>query len=158
MERVTLTEAARRLGLTAIAVRKRAQRGTLAAEKVDGAWTILLPARAISGQADGPASTDGPSGHPSPEVGAPPVDSTVAAELRGRVAALERETAGLWEQLAVKDRQIGELHVLLQQSQRVLTTHIPASTVERSTVETPDRPESSRASWWRRLWRATSPS
>jgi hypothetical protein len=103
MEQVTLDEAAARLGLSRAAVRKRAQRGTLSARKVDGQWVVFLPDIPTPGH-------PGDDGPPTPEVGRTAMDSALVDKLRGHVATLER-------QIDVKDRQIGELHVLLQQSQ-----------------------------------------
>ncbi len=146
-ERVTVAEAARLLGITEAAVRQRIRRGTIPTVRIDGTvWvvTAALP----TGEAPGTVHADGTTATPPDH----PADST--RDATAILSILERENALLRDQLTIKDRQIGELHVLLQSTQRSL----PAAVVEHLTrvmesseVEPLDEPK--RASWWRRLFR-----
>jgi hypothetical protein len=52
LDRLDIVDAAARLGLSIDAVRKRVQRGTLPAEKVDGRWLVVLPVHDSPGQAE----------------------------------------------------------------------------------------------------------
>lgn len=141
MERLPLPEAARRLGLSSVAVRKRAQRGTIQGEKVAGEWWILL--EGPSGQAAHGPSTDravravqvdalpGPSVPPTSvqaaHIDGPAVDMAAVAEL-GAVArealaqlAQEREqrshaeqAAAMWQERARNlEAEVGRLQELL---------------------------------------------
>lgn len=157
MERLPLPEAARRLGLSSVAVRKRAQRGTLQGEKVAGEWWILL--NGPSGQAaHGPstgravraAQLDGLPGPSVPPTSAqaahmdgPAVDTAAVAELgavaRQALAQLAQErdrassaeqAAAMWQERARNlEGEIGRLQELLA---------------------LPEHEEESRRHWWER--------
>jgi len=145
IERVPIAEAAPRLGLSLAAARKRVQRRQLNAVKEAGQWYILLsqepesqgPTTAAASSQDGPRTADG-----------------VSQPWELPVRLLERENATLREQLAIKDRQIGELHVLLQQAQaRVLP---PAATEMKSSASAASPPATAASKprrWWERLFR-----
>ena len=138
MERLPLPEAARRLGLSSVAVRKRAQRGTLAAEKVDGQWFVVLPvppSETSHGLSNGRAArTAQMDGQPVPsangqavQVDGPTLDSAAVAELgtiaREALAQLARErdvrsqaeqAAAMWQERAHNlEGEIGRLQELL---------------------------------------------
>jgi excisionase family DNA binding protein len=127
---VTIAEAARRLGLTEDAVRKRIRRKQLEAFKSeDGRWIVLL-AR------DGTESQTSPGRRPGP-VWDEPRDELVAA-LRARIDSLERQLSDRTDEARRRDVVIAQL------VQRV--PEIP----ERATPEA--SPTSSRRWWafWRR--------
>lgn len=90
MRTVPIHEAAEYLGISVVAVRKRAQRGSLAGEKRDGVWYIEIE--------DGP-----PTGPPT---GSPQVDSAHEDET---LALLRVTVEMLREQLNAKDQQIADL-------------------------------------------------
>ncbi len=138
MDYVPLPEAARRLGISSMAVRKRCQRGTLPAQKRGAMWYVALDE---TRQRDGPArpATDETTARPSQDGGQVGLDSGAREALM-----LARE------QLTVKDRhieamqrQVSELHTLLAQAQaRVLSPPLAAPAAETPTPR----------HWWRRLW------
>jgi hypothetical protein len=138
MERLPLPEAARRLGLSSVAVRKRAQRGTLTAEKVRGQWFIVLPVPPggtnhglSNGQTPRTAHVDGqpvPSSNgKAAHTDSPPLDPAAAAELgaiaRETLAQLARErevrsqaeqAAAMWQERARNlEGEVGRLQELL---------------------------------------------
>jgi hypothetical protein len=138
MPQATMVEAAVILGVSPDTLKRRLQRGELKGYQEETPqgfrWIIELP--------DDP----GPSNHSS----AAPADAPAAAgaeeTLRELVDVLKDEVSELrqqlqtqaaahQEQLEAKDKQIEQLHVLLQQAQAAL----PAPKENRS--------------WWRRLWR-----
>lgn len=112
MARVSVPEAAQRLSVSVATVRRRIRSGVLKGTQDDppnGKWWVELP-------------------DDSPALGEPDGDS---ASLRELVEILR-------EELVVKNKQIEQLHILLQQAQVAL----PAARQ--------DRP------WWRRWWQHTS--
>jgi transposase-like protein len=96
---VTITEAARRLGISERTVRRRLHNGDLPGRQLATpqgfVWTVEMPDDTPNGQSNG-KPTDG-----EPEA------------LRELVAVLK-------DQIETKDQQIKELHVLLQQAQAAL--------------------------------------
>ncbi len=146
MDYVPLPEAARRLGLSSMAVRKRCQRGTLPAQKRGAMWYVALDK---TGLRDGPArpAIDETTARPSRDTGEATQDSGYQEAL-----VLARE------QLAVKDRQIeamqrqaSELHTLLAQTQaRVLPAAVDTSASASAVPASQERPEPRRR-WWQ--WR-----
>jgi DeoR/GlpR family transcriptional regulator of sugar metabolism len=108
---VTIPEAARLLRVSERTIRRRLTSGQLKGSQVSSpggfSWVVEL---------------DDP----------PPEDSPVSAAL---VARLEAQIAAQQEELAAKNRQIEQLHVLLQQAQAAL----PAPREGKS--------------WWRGWWR-----
>jgi hypothetical protein len=138
MPQATMVEAAVILGVSPDTVKRRLQRGDLEGHQEETPqgfrWIIELPDDSV------------PSNHSS----AAPADAraTAGAEetLRELVDVLKDEVSELrqqlqtqaiahGEQLEAKDRQIEQLHVLLQQTQAAL----PAPKADHS--------------WWRRWWR-----
>jgi excisionase family DNA binding protein len=140
---VPVGEAARVLGVTAEAVRKRVRRGTLSAYKVGSEWRIVLDGLDVSGGVAGTASGtvagagDGTaSGTASTAAGRMPsgtastmADGALVDQLRGEVAFLR-------EELARRDRIVLELML------RVPALPAPAGEGETS----------GRRAWWR-FWR-----
>jgi excisionase family DNA binding protein len=180
VERVTLQEAATRLGVGITTARRWVRSGRLKAlreETPQGhTWRVLLPA----GSPTRPGAGARPSGNGVPSNG----DSSAAAtdslgvrevaRLEAHVADLRMTVADLREQLGRKDeelaarrREVQELHVLLGRAQ--LPMPIDAVAVADSTAETGGTPEgtprtdtgmdepdsdkrvTSRPPWWRRL-------
>ncbi len=109
-----IAEAAQRLGVSENALRKRAQRGSVAAAKgADGLWYVFLEGMAErnGGQADGQASApaggqpaDRPGGQDtaSPAAGPDRTDELIAA-LRAEVDFLRAELTARSEELRRKD-------------------------------------------------------
>lgn len=168
-EKVTLQEAARILGMSEGAVRKRVKRGTLSHEKdKDGRIYIYLDARVDEG-IDGGAD-DRVDGVPHPNT------TTLISELQARVEFLEDELDD-WkrivatrdqeletraEELRRKDMFIAQLH----QTMGELTKRIPELEPTRETAPEPSEspldaseesargettPDTERRSWWRRM-------
>ena len=138
MELVTMTEAARRLDVTVETVKRRLRRGELQGHKQPRpqgfTWLIEMPEE--TGDQDNTPSVT-PSGTP--------LSNTEVHRLEGMVSLLQKELditreelqhqrSMYQDELVSKNKQIEQLHVLLQQAQAAL----PA-------------PRDSR-SWWRRLW------
>ena len=105
MARLSIQEAAQRLGFSVATVRRRVHSGALAGTQEDppiGRWWVELPD-------DEPQRENG---YVEPSDG--------CADLREMVAVLK-------EELTSKNEQIRELHILLQQTQAAL----PAAKVDR---------------------------
>ena len=154
-----LAEAARRLGLTENALRKRAQRGSVAAAKgADGLWYVFLDG--LAGRADDQATEpaagqdDGlPTGQATATPPARP-DRTddLIASLRAEVAFLRGEVTARSEELRRKD------HIIAGFVERL--PELPAGG-EGPTArpEAPQRAEPPTTAsdapppWWRRWWR-----
>lgn len=145
-ERLTIGEAAERLGISPDTVRRRLKRGELEGEQEQTAqgfiWRIVLP-----------KTPD----EPEPEA-AEPQGSIELALLRERVAGLERLTEELqserdaWREQAASERDASaQLRVLLQQAQ-TLAGALPASVggAGSPTESTPVAPRS--RSFWDRLF------
>lgn len=126
-DRVSVPEAARLLGITERAVRKRIQAGTLRAERIDGRWTVAIDAAPASdvrvGRPEQPRRADSdveaPSREPEPPV---PVDVVPAhhasdllkmvrdlqqqnLELAGQVGFLQARLASTQEQLLLAEQE-----------------------------------------------------
>jgi excisionase family DNA binding protein len=118
---VTISEAARLLQVSERTIRRRLHNGELRGSQVSNpggfAWMVEVP-------------EDLPGGSPGPE------EKVTTAALIDRMAD---QIKSQQEQLAAKDRQIEQLHVLLQTAQAAL----PA-------------PREGGRPWWRRFWYKTS--
>jgi hypothetical protein len=128
MELVTVPEAARRLGITEDTVKRRLRKGELQGERKARpqgyTWMVKLP--------DEEAETNSTV----TDTGLPPDDDPVNHRVNsGEVRRLEEMVSMLQHQLEVREREVQELHVLLQQAQAALPT-----------------PRDHRP-WWQRLWR-----
>lgn len=147
---VSVGEAARRLGLSPDAVRGRIRRGTLEAEKRDGAWYVTMPAE----------DTDSPETvHDSPPVGEPVATAVDLSPLVSLVDDLTRRNADLSAAAALWQARAAQLEDQLKQ--------LTAGTIEPQeapespqSVETPQHRESvegdrqpGSASMWQRLGR-----
>jgi hypothetical protein len=113
----TIPEAARRLGVSEHTVRRRVRSGELTGRQVATpqgfTWVVDIP-----------------DGLPEPEA-----SSSEVQALRELVANLQDRINAQGKELEAKNKQIEQLHVLLQQAQAAL----PAPRNNRS--------------WWQRLWR-----
>jgi transposase-like protein len=96
---VTITEAARRLGISERTVRRRLHNGDLPGRQLATpqgfVWTVEMPDDVSNDQTNGKA-------------------------IDGELEALRELVAVLKDQVETKDQQIKELHVLLQQAQTAL--------------------------------------
>jgi hypothetical protein len=161
-QRVSVDEAARTLGLTVDAVRKRVQRGTIEHEKDQaGRVRIILdsPDNASTLQDESPDAT----GQTDALIAAK--DETIE-ELRGRVRRLEREVDTRNEEIRRRD------HLLAAALERIPAIEAPGDPSEaqgppespepqpgtvaptdpgaRPHEEVPQEPQ--RVSWWRRMF------
>jgi predicted RNase H-like nuclease (RuvC/YqgF family) len=129
---INIREAAERLGVVEATVRRRIHRGEIEAVQQPTpqgfVWMVELPDDVDEVQAK--------------STGEVQALRELVGSLRSQVEAKDREVETrdrqmeiLSQQLEAKDRQIGELHVLLQQAQAAL----PAPRNNRS--------------WWQRVWR-----
>lgn len=136
-ERVTIREAAARLGLSHDTIRRRIARGELRAHR-DGTasnarYLVELPDDA----------------EPTANAGQPPTSTD-------RPDLLERYVATLEEQLRERTREVSELHVLLERQTRLLSAGSAPEPTEavRQTANArpgPPRPPVARRSWLRRV-------
>jgi hypothetical protein len=138
-----LTEAAKRMGLSTIALRRRVQRGTIEAYKDGDRWYVIVP------ESEVPVSEPvRPAPRPSliSDAAAIAALREELAFLRGKVEAiptLERELEArareMNEMRTAFERQISELHILLQTSQqneqRLLSATVPEATESRERVQ-----------------------
>ncbi len=129
---VTVSEASRQLGVNTDTVRRRIRRGELGGRQEPRpqgfAWMVELP------DLDSPCedTVTTPLGAPSESLGTP--SSHPDNAFTDLVEVLREQLQEKDRQIEAKDRQLSELHVLLQQGQAALP---PARD---------GRP------WWRRLW------
>ncbi len=127
MDGIPIREAAARLGITVESLRKRAQRGTITAYKVDGEWFIALPAEQDKGQDAVPDNGQG-----------------------GDIAtsALVEQLGFMQRELERRDLEIERLTGMLAESQRTVrlmlpTTAGPGQDTIQPTPGTPQAPERS---------------
>jgi len=109
MGAVPIQEAAQRLGLSVVAVRKRAQRGTLTGFKRDGIWYIEMD----DGQSTGP-----PTGSPQVDNIPEPITRELVDILRDEIGFLRRE-------LEARTQEVERAHILLQNAQRLIPATVP---------------------------------
>jgi len=133
MERVPLAEAARRLGITITACRKRVARGSLPAVKLDGHWFIDLDGVGTSRPVDAGSPRGVVRGTPAGEDTGTPPPALVAVLTRER-DGLAGEVAWLRAELEARRGEVRELHTLLAQAQ---ARPLPAAA---ETPATPNRP------------------
>jgi excisionase family DNA binding protein len=141
-QRVTVSEAAEQLGITAEAVRMRIKRGTLRSERQAGRVFVLL-------------GHDQPTEQP---IDRPDEPNTLISQMQGRIDSLERQL----EEAAERDRENRRIIV-------ALTSRIPAieappakrespETVEEEPERTEPRPATGGAQegvqrpWWKRVF------
>jgi predicted transcriptional regulator len=143
--RVTVREAARRLGVTEQAVRKRVKRGTLEADTEAGRVYVYLDA-SYTGYEPG---QDTVTNHGSP------ASDQLVAEKQARIDSLERQL----EEANTRDRE--NRRIIMQQAQNLAAIEAPEESVSPATQreeswETRAEPQSmdarERVPWWRKLF------
>ena len=151
---VTVSDAAKLLGLSTEAVRMRVKRGTLASTRVAGTVYVLL-----SQPTAGP--NDQPNGRPNGRPNDQPNDQTAL------VRSLEDQVAYLRQQLATRDEELRRKDHLLAAALERIPELLPSPEAEprgapETVAEEPDREEQHRPpaegaqegaqprSWWRR--------
>ena len=154
-QRVSVDEAARALGLSVDAVRKRVQRGTIEHEKdAAGRVRILLdsPNNASTLRDERPDTT----GQASALVAAK--DETIE-ELRDRVRRLERELDTRNEEIRRRDHLVAaalERMPALEAPQEPPQSPTPSPETSEGTTPRPEREEAEepaqRRPWWRRIF------
>jgi hypothetical protein len=139
MELVTMTEAARRLDVTVETVKRRLRRGELQGQKQPRpqgfTWLIEMPED--TGDRDSTSSVT-PSDTPTSNAEVHRLEDMISLlqkELDITREELEHQRSMYQSELVSKNKQIEQLHILLQQAQAAL----PA-------------PRNNRR-WWQRLWR-----
>ena len=143
MGKVSLPEAARRLNVSEDTIRRRIHKGALAASQAPTAqgfkWSVELADDAPAITTATTESAPAPGDAATPGATAPRADARVAPArdvIPDTTAALRDLLEVVKAQLEMKDKQISELHILLQQAQKAL----PGPTQ-------PQHP------WWQRWWR-----
>src|SRR5918992_3522033 len=135
MELVTMTEAARRLGVSTDTIKRRLRRGELKGRKQPRpqgfTWLIELEAKVENSNGTRAAT----HAHTDASTGASDYLEDFIASLQSQVAVQQGQLVAKDHQIEIKDRQIEQLHVLLQQAQAAL----PA-------------PRNNHP-WWQMLWR-----
>jgi len=170
MERVTVHEAAKRLGTTPDAVRSRLRRGKLEGRKDGDTWFVLLPGdsqrQSGDSQDDSPSSCETVSStvnDSQPTVKAEPAPSLavlrIELESARAMLALTQEQLALaqdqirffQERMEQKDaiiKQLAEAQVKALERRDILEAHTLALP-EDSEAKTEDKP---RRGWWARLF------
>ena len=141
MPLVSIAEAGKILGLAEITIRRRLRSGEIKGHKRStpqgSVWIVELPEEDLQRnreheEENGERGSDPPEVETADEVG----------YLRQMVEFLKEELKSRelsWQQqFQAKDRQIEQLHVLLQQAQTALSA-----------------PREDHQPWWRRLWHCT---
>ncbi len=125
MERVSISEAAIRLGVTQDTIRRRIRKGELTASQEPRpqgyVWFVDVPEEELP-------SEDPP--HPDFKE-----ENSDVQLLREMMELLREELKTKDRQLEAREREVQELHVLLQQAQTALSA-----------------PREERQSWWHKLW------
>lgn len=119
---VTIKEAARVLGVSEAAVRQRLLRRTLSSTRQNGRVFVLLPEDTNLKSPDDTVSRPDDMADDTMDDTVEVLDNTTLPSV---IFQLRSENALIREQLAIKDRQISELHVMLQTAQRQLPATIP---------------------------------
>jgi hypothetical protein len=156
-DRTTIAEAAKRLGVSTDAVRKRLNRGQLQGEKVAGVWVVFLPAE--TSQMGQFVAFDRTPDRPRSEA------DRAGPDHRDRlIAALESDIEFLRRELDTRNDEIERRDILLRQALGLVpalpavTSH-PEPPTDSPTgqggAESPnttlDTSRSKARRWWRRL-------
>jgi transposase len=128
VELITVPEAARRLGVTEDTVKRRLRKGELEGERKARPQGYTWMVKLLDEEAGTESTVTG-------TVSSPEDDTVNHQASNGEVRRLEEIVSTLQHQLEVREREVQELHVLLQQAQAAL----PAPRDHRP--------------WWQRLWR-----
>ena len=134
MTKVSIAEAAHKLGISQDTIRKRLRAGELAGEQVRAPggfrWLVELPE-----DVRGPATPEHADETAGEAAGLQGIVATLQAQnqsLQDHLATLQAQVQSQGEEMEARRREVQELHVLLQQAQAAL----PA-------------PRENRQSWWR---------
>ncbi len=128
MATLTIQAAAQSLGISEITIRRKLRTGHLSGHQEDppsGRWWVEVPDEQPIGS-DSAASgsrSEGQEGH----------------LLRDLVGVLKDQVTTLQHHLEIREREVGELHVIIQQQALAL----PA-------------PGGSSRGWWRKIWHGSS--
>jgi hypothetical protein len=151
---VSLREAARILGITLAAARKRLQRGQLAGERRQGQWYVRLTdtLHAVDSNWDQPETTQRDRGPVLGQDGQQSTSAELIQELRAEVTALRANEGRLWDQITAREREVSELHVLLQRAlEQRPALALPSAEGHEASPTEQGSPE--RRRWWARLFR-----
>jgi hypothetical protein len=178
VQAVTISEAARALGVSVETVRRRLRRQQLAGQKLPTAqgfeWRVLLPVQLLDGtERDSAASGDqADAAPPTHAPGASPSQRSVAGpereitRLEAHVGDLRTELAEARAELEARRREVQELHVIIARLTPA-PTPLPAPTAPEGADQaddqaSPTQPPDSvayapdqvtrRPAWWRRAW------
>jgi hypothetical protein len=126
MATLTIQAAAQSLGTSEITIRRKLRTGQLSGPQEDppnGRWWVEIRDDQLLGPGNAAAvsGTEGQEGH----------------LLRDLVSVLKDQVSNLQHHLDIREREVGELHVIIQQQALVL----PA-------------PGGSSRGWWRKIWPA----
>ncbi len=150
VDRLTVTEAAARLGISSDAVRSRLNRGTLEGRKEEDGWVVYLPVEPTVDQpsptVERPSSDRGPTVAPDALLAGK--DETIAG-LRDEVAFLRRELETRTDELQRRDVLLREaLERIPQLPSTVAAAHHVAREPQHATVNTEPAGAAS-VPWWR---------
>ncbi len=124
MATLTIQAAAQRLGTSEITIRRKLRTGQLSGQQEDppnGRWWVEIPdeQHIVSNNSTSRSMPEGQEGH----------------LLRDLVGVLKDQVTTLQHHLEIREREVGELHVIIQQQALAL----PA-------------PVGSSRGWWRKIW------
>ncbi len=128
MATLTIQAAAQTLGTSEITVRRKLRTGQMSGHQEDppnGRWWVEVPDEQLVGSDNAASSSmpEGQEGH----------------LLRDLVGVLKDQVNTLQHHLEIREREVGELHVIIQQQALAL----PA-------------PGGSSRGWWRKIWHGTN--
>ncbi len=130
MATLTIQAAAQSLGISEITIRRKLRAGQLSGHQEDppnGRWWVEIPDEQL-GESDSAAGTQAIS---------PDSGKSEGRLLQELVDTLKDQVANLQHHLDIREREVGELHVIIQQQALAL----PA-------------PAGDSRGWWRRIWRS----
>ena len=138
----TITEAAKRLGISREALRLRVRRGRVLASKSNGQWYVHLPAEGADTDPD-----RSPDQTPDLDQGA------IVTTLREDLEHARDEITRLWAALEVRDRELERKDAIIMALAQRPALPSPADQPEPGATVPRDEPESAvaRRSWFWRL-------
>jgi len=124
-QRYTITEAAKRLGISREALRLRIRRGRVLASKSGGQWYVYLPVDTPVSEAD-----------TAPDTSTVTDQGAIVANLRDELDYARAEITRLWSALEVRDRELERKDAIILALAQRPALPAPAPS-DRSTVEGP---------------------
>lgn len=112
-KRLTVAEAAQRLGITTEALRQRIRRGSVHSEKLHGRLYVVLTA---SNGATDAAGDERPRDDTTPDEDGPPIFGRDDGAERELIDHLKRENERLWRELERREEEIHRRDVLLREA------------------------------------------